>query len=151
MKKLCLLLVLLLAFVFAGCDSQDADESAAEEGSVEETPSEGNGMEVMPVPPAPDEQVGTVTMDYAGGQYSGEVQGALPHGIGEFSVGGMVIYQGEFKNGLFDGEGVLFRENGSKAYEGVFKDGEPHGFGVEYDEAGNVISEGQWERGMPAN
>lgn len=106
--------------------------------------SEKVGDEVTPDPPVTDEQVGTVTMDYAGGQYTGQVQGGLPHGRGEFVFDGVVIYQGEYKNGLFDGRGVLFRQDASKAYEGEFKDGEPHGLGVHYDEAGNVF-EGRWE------
>lgn len=49
-----------------------------------------------------------------------------------------VIYDGEFKNGLFDGEGTLFsKENDLPqdyliAYEGQFKAGKRDGAGIEY-------------------
>jgi len=40
-------------------------------------------------------------------------------------------YEGEFKNGLPNGQGSLKNKNNGKIYVGEFKDGQRHGRGVE--------------------
>ena len=54
-------------------------------------------------------------------------------------------YEGEFKQGMFDGMGVL-NSSGTK-YVGEFQKGNINGLGVEYSTNGVVIRSGTWIRG----
>ena len=56
---------------------------------------------------------------------------------------GCVEYEGDFKEGKYDGEGKYIYENGDY-YIGQFKDGLYNGKGKEYDKNGNIINEGEW-------
>lgn len=57
------------------------------------------------------------------------------------------IYDGEFKRGLFHGDGILRWSNG-KLYEGTFKNGLRHGHGKSVDAIGNSY-EGEYLNGFP--
>lgn len=61
--------------------------------------------------------------------------------------GEYLFYEGEKKDGLYDGKGTLYFENGQIKYKGEFKNGEYHGSGTEYDIDGNVIYSGKWKNG----
>ena len=41
-------------------------------------------------------------------------------------------YEGEHKNGVPEGKGIEYDENGNKSYEGDFKNGVPDGRGISY-------------------
>ncbi len=58
-------------------------------------------------------------------------------GIGEAALPDSSIYQGEFKDGLFHGAGVITWDN-SDRYEGSFSQGLLHGFGVQTLSTGNI-------------
>ena len=50
------------------------------------------------------------------------------------------VYQGEFKNGVYDGFGILIQEN--QTYEGFFQEGNRHGIGsFNSDQKGNFIDD----------
>jgi len=58
-------------------------------------------------------------------------------------------YEGEFKQGMFDGMGVL-NSSGTK-FVGEFQKGNISGQGVEYSTNGAVIRSGTWIRGELSN
>ena len=57
-----------------------------------------------------------------------------------------LIYEGEYKNDLYDGKGKLFYENG-KYYEGEFVEGLKHGKGILFYKDGKIKYDGQFEKG----
>jgi hypothetical protein len=62
-------------------------------------------------------------------QYIGETKKGKPHGLGilYFIDKDYIIYQGQWKNGVFHGEGKL--DLSDLTYDGEFKDGKKHGTG----------------------
>ena len=73
------------------------------------------------------------------GIYTGQLRGNTFHGYGRYvsyAVGG-VSYEGEWKDGVFHGQGTMTFANGA-TLSGEFKDGEPHGTMTMTDPAGNV-------------
>ncbi len=73
----------------------------------------------------------TATLDIPGeGIYTGQLRGMTFHGYGtyeSYAVGG-TSYEGEWKNGVFHGQGTLNFANGSKLV-GEFVDGSISGIG----------------------
>lgn len=63
-------------------------------------------------------------------------QGVLYH------AGGTKEYEGSWQNGMFDGKGVQFFDNGER-YEGYFKEDKFHGDGVFYKD--DSIIYGVWK------
>ena len=60
-----------------------------------------------------------------------------------------LIYEGEFKNGIIDGIGRDYYNNGSCLFEGEFKNGKRNGKGKEYYlYYGNLIFEGEYKDGF---
>lgn len=84
------------------------------------------------------------------GVYSGDVIDSVPNGIGKFEFVGDdglgYIYNGEFKDGVIAGQGILIDENGKK-YEGAFVNGELSGQGIVSNSAGKVIESGKFVNG----
>ena len=67
----------------------------------------------------------------------------MRHGYGKFhSANNEVVYKGDWKCGLKDGNGVIEYCNGT-VYEGEFKNGKKYGQGVLYFKSGNYHS-GEW-------
>ncbi|KRX00747.1 hypothetical protein PPERSA_03007 [Pseudocohnilembus persalinus] len=60
-----------------------------------------------------------------------------------------VVYEGQFKNGLFEGKGCLGIEGGNR-YTGQFKNGFLHGFGTIQFKNGNIVI-GEWNYGQFIN
>ena len=60
----------------------------------------------------------------------------------DHSLGKYLYYEGKFKNGLFNDEGILFYQNGKKFYDGNFKDGAICGKGVRFYKNGSKKMEG---------
>ncbi len=81
-----------------------------------------------------------------GNKYIGEVnKDREPHGIGSLWWANGDRYEGFWKNGLYEGEGMYYFGNGMKHY-GFFKDGEINGLGVRYYlEKGLYF--GEWRNG----
>ena len=59
----------------------------------------------------------------------------------------ILIYKGEYYNGLRNGKGKEYDQEGNLIYEGEFLKGERDGKGKEYDQEGNLIYEGEFLRG----
>lgn len=78
---------------------------------------------------------------YVNGVYTGECQNGVAHGKGK--AVGRDIYEGEFREGQFDGEGVYIWEDGDR-YIGRFKEGHLSGNGVMIYTNGERV-EGLWE------
>ena len=57
-------------------------------------------------------------------QYEGEMLGGIPHGTGTMTdlVSNKIVYKGEWKNGQYDGLGMLYLD-GARVEEGVFESG----------------------------
>lgn len=71
------------------------------------------------------------TIEVAGeGVYTGQLRGMIYHGYGTYEshVVGGTSYDGEWKNGVFKGQGALIFANGSKLV-GEFVDGSIYGIG----------------------
>ena len=58
------------------------------------------------------------------------------------------MYKGAFVENLFEGEGNLYRENGTKQYEGSFENGEEEGTGTLYNAAESPVFTGSFHRGQ---
>ncbi|MDR2781463.1 MAG: hypothetical protein LBB21_03340 [Holosporaceae bacterium] len=77
---------------------------------------------------------GILDIKYSNGQhYIGESWNGLPCGIGSLYIpykgGTRRLYNGEWKDGLFSGEGILTSSH-EDSYVGDFQNGRPHGFGL---------------------
>lgn len=89
---------------------------------------------------------GTFTMT-DNSKYVGDWDNGIYNGNGVlYRTDGSQYYIGEFKNGKFNGHGTLFYIDGRK-YEGDFKDGKINGKGVEYRPDGSKFYEGEWKNG----
>ena len=65
-----------------------------------------------------------------------------------FNTNGLLLFEGEYKNGEENGKGKEYdRYKGKLKYEGEYKNGEKNGKGKEYDSRGNVIFEGEFKNG----
>jgi antitoxin component YwqK of YwqJK toxin-antitoxin module len=60
---------------------------------------------------------------------------------------GVLIYDGGFKDNLFDGYGKFYRD-GKLEFEGIFVKNEPNGYGIKYKPDGNVKEEGEYLNGV---
>ena len=82
-------------------------------------------------------------------KYIGEFNNGNFEGTGKLymdhSLGKYLYYEGKFKNGLFNDEGILFYQNGKKFYDGNFKDGQICGKGVRFYKNGSKKMEGVFE------
>eukprot|EP01048_Picozoa_sp_COSAG05_P010877 COSAG05_NODE_985_length_6290_cov_2.922953_1_plen_729_part_00 len=124
-------------------------ESAAkeEEHTVEVVMREGKIVEFNGEPPVslkddPDEY--NCTGDFVGGQGAGGISFTGTATI-EYSNGDS--YSGEWKDGLYDGQGTFVYPDGLGTYTGGWKAGERHGEGtLTYARSGNTFS-GTWVEG----
>ena len=65
--------------------------------------------------------------------------------IKEFNNEGILLYEGEYLDGLREGKGKEYYPNGNLKYDGCFSRGAPHGQRKEYDFLGRLIFEG-WKK-----
>ena len=78
-------------------------------------------------------------------RYEGMLEQGRPHGHGYLALDTGIQSEGSFRNGSFEGHGVIVFPFGSR-YEGEVKGGIPHGYGVtQYATGGR--HEGTWENG----
>ena len=81
------------------------------------------------------------------GYYLGEILNYKKHGKGIiFDMDGNVIYEGDFVDDYYEGNGKLVYENGDY-YIGQFLKGEKHGKGKEYRKNGDIKYEGDFVNG----
>lgn len=80
--------------------------------------------------------------------YDGEFVDGKRHGSGrEFSVSHETVYQGQWKENLYDGDGTMWKEDGGR-YEGVFVDGVITGEGSYYHPDGKLVYHGMFKNGL---
>lgn len=84
--------------------------------------------------------------DDRGYGYIGELKNFEFHGYGKRFAGNLV-YEGDFKNGKWDGRGVVIHDGGKYKYEGNFSDGKQNGYGKLT--IGNVIFSGVFKDDKP--
>jgi hypothetical protein len=78
-----------------------------------------------------------------GSWYEGQFRDGVQCGHGVlYREGGVREYEGSWQNGMFDGKGTQFFENGEK-YEGAFKEDKFHGDGIFYKD--DSIIYGVWK------
>ena len=61
-----------------------------------------------------------------------------------YRKGGILLYNGGWKNRKQHGEGKQYREDGSIEYDGEWKNGKSDGNGKSYGEGGHVMYDGEW-------
>ena len=83
-----------------------------------------------------------------GDVYEGEFKNSIFDGYGIYKFASGARYEGQWKNGLKDGKGILKWADG-RIYEGDFKNDKLHGFGVGKDATGKVVHDGEWKDNMP--
>ena len=81
-----------------------------------------------------------------GEKYEGNFKNGLRDGNGKYFYKNGDVYDGEFKDGKIEGEGVMTYENGHK-YEGEFRDNLRDGKGTYYYKNGDRY-EGSWRKGL---
>lgn len=79
--------------------------------------------------------------------YQGQFRDGLRSGNGEEFRSGVLVYEGQFAEGLYNGRGKLY-EDSHLLYEGQFADGKYAGRGALYA-GGVLICEGEFEDGLP--
>ncbi|MDR3179993.1 MAG: hypothetical protein LBT70_03785 [Holosporaceae bacterium] len=106
----------------------------------------GSRMFSMPV------RKGYLNITYSNGHvYQGDCWDGIPDGKGTLYVVDKcnirILYKGQWKNGLFSGNGSLnFGDQGS--YEGPFEKGLPHGCGLKIYPGGQISYKGDFVRGL---
>ena len=68
-------------------------------------------------------------------------------GISKVYIDGILKYDGEMKNGKYDGYGTAYFDDGSILYEGEWKKDVYHGKGTLYNADGTVSYTGKWKNG----
>lgn len=117
------------------------------EGSFVNGKREGFGLLVLPPPgnmsrcrpPSPGRSS-------RGGIYEGYLKDGLPHGRGKYEYADHSLYEGEFRFGIFHGNGVIQSSTTGDVYDGQFRDGSEHGLGRLVMSNG-VTHEGDYRKG----
>ena len=79
---------------------------------------------------------------YKNGLYVGQVVNGLPEGKGIYYYNNGDKYEGDWRNDKFEGKGIYFWNNGNR-YEGSYRNGLKEGKGIFYYNNGNRY-EGDW-------
>ncbi len=82
--------------------------------------------------------------------YEGEFSDNAFNGNGTLTKGNGEVYSGTFVNGKLNGEGQYFNENGELIYEGTFVNDYLTGFGTMYTPNGFIMYRGDFMRGIPS-
>lgn len=83
-------------------------------------------------------------------RYEGERVSGIPCGQGVlYDENDTKVYEGGFKDGLFDGAGKTFFPSGAIQSSGTFCRGKLEGNGTLYSQARNVVMEGTFHNGLP--
>ena len=76
--------------------------------------------------------------------YEGEWKNGVMDGEGSFFIKERLSYKGEWKKGRKNGKGILFYKNGEKEYDGEWKNGGKNGIGKYYFPSGKLQYNGEW-------
>ncbi len=76
--------------------------------------------------------------------YEGDTNGT---GV-EYYSNGLIMYEGEYKDGVRNGKGFYYYPDGNLKYEGEFEDGEYSGEGILYYDDGKLKYEGEFKDGV---
>ena len=83
-----------------------------------------------------------------GKYYIGDMKNGLPNGKGiKYLEDGKIRYKGEFINGKREGYGIYYFSNGNY-YKGEWKNNKQHGKGTLYKWDGDIIYEGEYVNGL---
>lgn len=89
------------------------------------------------------------TTSVEGFSFEGFIQKNKVHGFGKLFHNGVLFYEGNWKNGYFDGNGTLLGAYGVlPAIEGHFKKGKMHGKIIMYNESGRKKFEGIYKNNI---
>ena len=91
----------------------------------------------------------TIKGEFIGNSYTGEYKNGLYHGEGKYFYSSGDYYEGNFRFGLFDGYGVFYYKSGDEdgdIYEGYWKNGKENGQG-KYTMSNGVTLEDEWVDG----
>ncbi|TVY05543.1 copper amine oxidase N-terminal domain-containing protein [Paenibacillus cremeus] len=93
---------------------------------------------------------GTGTLYYLNGDYyKGDLVDGNATGQGQYvTEKGTLVYEGQFKNGVYEGLGKTFYANGGVRLEGDFHNNRLDGQGKFYNTTGSVIYEGSYKGGV---
>lgn len=95
---------------------------------------------------AQDEETGEVRCGFSA--TTGEFKDGEENGKVKEYMLGYLSYDGEMKDGVYDGEGTTYYYlSNQKEYAGELKNGVQNGQGTEYDKDGNVVYSGEWSYG----
>lgn len=79
--------------------------------------------------------------------YEGEWKNGLYHGYGKFYTG-FLLYEGQWMHGKKFGVGKTFYENGEVRYTGNWKNNMRDNFGKIFNKCGRLLYEGQWRENL---
>ena len=80
--------------------------------------------------------------------YEGEFANGLYEGMGSLYEDGALAYRGNFAAGLQEGDGTAYYPSGERAYTGSFAQGLYEGEGTAYRENGDVLYRGSFAQGL---
>lgn len=92
-----------------------------------------------------NEPVTKKNLPWLGGEYTGQLQNGVPHGLGYLLLPDGTRYKGEWKEGKPHGRGAINYAGGT-IYKGEFVEGKKHGYGKQKQVDGKVF-QGYWENG----
>ncbi len=92
-----------------------------------------------------DKNLQVSTINWMGGQFSGELANGSPHGRGRLRLSDGTIYEGEWSAGKPHGKGKLVTAGGA-SYSGEFDRGRRHGYGI-YVRPDGKTEKGLWDKG----
>ncbi|GAA0377001.1 MORN repeat-containing protein [Bacillus horti] len=82
--------------------------------------------------------------------YEGEMRDGLFDGHGRLYRQGVLLYEGAFSQGVKEGTGKLYAESGSLIYDGEFSQNNRHGQGKVFNEQGYLVYSGHFEHDQPS-
>ncbi len=95
--------------------------------------------------PWDDNLRGYVKLDLGDLVYEGDIAGKNAHGKGKVIYSEGDRYEGDFVNGMFDGQGKYYAKNGSLIYEGQYKEFRKNGKGIYYYLGTDAKYDGHWK------
>ena len=77
-------------------------------------------------------------------RYRGDLVAGVYEGEGSYYENGVLVYQGLFSQGMFEGTGTLYDSQGNILYQGEFSQGKRQGAGTVYDTIGSALYSGEF-------